>query len=68
MPKHPWKSHTEATQPTSESTEWPRYKLQERNSMEIKQKIACKRDKRETHLIIGGQFPNGWAKMKGTAP
>ena len=24
--------------------------------------------KKEKHLLIGGQFPNRYAKMKGTAP
>ena len=45
MPLHPCKSHTEGRQSTSESTVWPRYKLQEHNSMKINKKIACKRDK-----------------------
>ena len=46
MPLHPFKSHIEARQSTSKSTELPRYKLQEHNSMKIKQMTVCKQDKK----------------------
>ena len=68
MPLHSCKSHIEARQSTSESTEWPQYKLQEHSSMKIKEKMHVNEIKKGTCLIIGGQFPNSWAKMKGTAP
>ena len=51
-----------------ESTEWPRYKPQEHSSMKIKESMHVNQIKKETRLINGGQFPNSWAKMKGTAP
>ena len=39
MPLHSCKTHTEARQSTSESTEWSQYKPQEHSSMKIKEKM-----------------------------
>ena len=66
MSLHSCKTHTEARQPYSESIEWPQYKPQEQ-SMKYKKRMHVNEIKKETRLIIGGEFPNSWAKMKGTA-
>ena len=68
MPLPSCKTHTEARQSNCESIEWPQYKPQEHSSMKIKKRMHVNETKKETRLIIGGQFPNGWAKMKGTVP
>ena len=39
MPLHSCKTHTEARQSTSESTEWSQYKPQEHSSMKIKERM-----------------------------
>ena len=68
MPPQSCETHIEARQSTSESTKWPRYKPQEHSGMKIKERMHVNKIKKETRLIIGGQFPHSWAKMKGTAP
>ena len=65
MPLHSCKTHTEARQSTRE---WPQYKPQEHSCMKIKERMHVNEIKKEKHLLIGGQFPNSYAKMKGTAP
>ena len=67
MPLHSCKTHTEARQSTSESTEWSRYKPKEHSSMKIKERMHVNKIKKGTCLTIGGQFPNSWAKIKKTA-
>ena len=39
MPLHSCKTNTEARQSTSESIEWPQYKLQEHSSMKFKERM-----------------------------
>ena len=67
MPLHSCKTQKEVRQSTSKSTEWPLYKPQEHSSLKIKEMMHVNKIKKETRLI-GGQFPNSWAKMKGTTP
>ena len=68
MPLQSCETHIEARQSTSESTKWPRYKPQEHSGMKIKERMHVNKIKKETRLIVGGQFANSWTKMKGTAP
>ena len=44
------------------------YKPQEYSSKKIKERMHENEIKKETRLMIGGQFPDSWARMKGTAP
>ena len=56
MPLHSRKTHIEARQSTSKSTEWPRYEPQEHSSMKIKKRMHVNEIKKETCLIIGGEL------------
>ena len=67
MPPHFCKTHTEARQSNREFIE-PSHKSQEHSSMKFKERIHVNEIEKETGLIIGGQFLNRWAKMKGSAP
>ena len=53
MPLHSCKSHIEARQSTSESTERPQYKPQEYSSMKIKEKM-------HVNEIKKGNVFNNW--------
>ena len=68
IPLDSCKSHTEARQSTRKWTEWPQYKPEEYSGMNIKGKMHVNEIKKETCLIIRGQFPNSWAKMRETVP
>ena len=53
MPLHFCKTHTEARQSTSESTEWSQYKPQEHSNMKIKERM-------HVHEIKKGKAFNDW--------
>ena len=67
MPSLFCKTHTEARQSNRELIE-PSHKPQEHSSMKFKERMRVNEIEKETRLIIGGQFLNRWAKMKGDVP